>query len=206
MRNVRSDRSAVAIIRWYTNMISVAMIGRNEACTLRATLESVAPYAREIVFVDTGSTDSTPTIAAAYGARVSYFSWTDDFSAARNAALNNCTGRWVLTIDCDEVLIAGIAGKKFFEMLDQDSSAVAFMVPIHNVLQYDRRDTHFDVRLFRKESGIYFCNPIHESVTPSINRLFPNVELELSRFQSIITDIPHQRKMKKNWIVTIISS
>lgn len=153
------------------------MIGRNEACTLRATLESVAPYAREIVFVDTGSTDSTPTIAAAYGARVSYFSWTDDFSAARNAALNNCTGRWVLTIDCDEVLIAGIAGKKFFEMLDQDSSAVAFMVPIHNVLQYDRRDTHFDVRLFRKESGIYFCNPIHESVTPSINRLFPNVEL-----------------------------
>jgi len=163
-------------------MISVAVIGRNEAGTLGATLESVLPYASEIVFVDTGSTDATPMIAAAYGARVSNFNWTDDFSAARNAALKQCTGRWVLTIDCDEVLIAGDAIKNFFESLEYDSSAIAFMVPIHNVLQNNRRDMHFDIRFFRKESGIYFCNPIHESVTPSIHRLYPNAEFVTAAF------------------------
>jgi len=46
-------------------------------------LESVRDLARQIVVVDTGSTDWTRGIAARYGAEVYAFDWCDDFSAAR---------------------------------------------------------------------------------------------------------------------------
>jgi len=159
-------------------MLSVAMIGKNEESCITAALESVRQVASEIVFVDTGSSDQTKKIVEKIGGIVIDFPWVDDFSAARNAALQHCTGRWILSIDCDEELASGVAVDTFFESLERDSSSIAYMVPIHSVLHNNRRDTHLDIRLFRNGSGICFCNPIHESVTPSIHRLYPNVSVE----------------------------
>ena len=42
--------------------------------------------------VDTGSTDWTTSIAERFGAEIHKFEWCDDFSAARNAALERATG------------------------------------------------------------------------------------------------------------------
>jgi len=156
-------------------MLSVALIGRNEASNVARALESVRHYAAEIIFVDTGSTDSTKEIVAGYGAKIIDLLWADDFSAARNVALQQCAGQWILSIDCDEALVSNGDINKFFDSLKYDSESVAYAVPIHSVLQDDHRDTHVDVRLFRNRLGIVFCNPIHESVTPSIYRLYPNI-------------------------------
>ena len=46
------------------------MIVRDEESTLQRCLESARPFIDEIVVVDTGSTDATPRIARAAGARV----------------------------------------------------------------------------------------------------------------------------------------
>ena len=62
--------------------------------------------ANQIVVVDTGSTDRTVEIAKEFGAEVHSFTWSDDFSAARNAALEHATGDWVLALDADEELSA----------------------------------------------------------------------------------------------------
>ena len=64
-------------------------------------LASVAGSADEIIVVDTGSRDSTVAIAQKAGARVFHFPWVDDFAAARNAALEQTAGEWILWLDAD---------------------------------------------------------------------------------------------------------
>ena len=43
-------------------------------------------------------------IAKSIGAEICYFSWTNDFAAARNVALDRITSDWVLSMDADEAL------------------------------------------------------------------------------------------------------
>lgn len=85
-------------------LITLCMIVRNEAETLARCLRSVQGAADEIIVVDTGSTDSTPSIARSFGARIIRFPWTGDFAAARNAGLDVARGTWILVLDADEEL------------------------------------------------------------------------------------------------------
>ncbi len=84
--------------------VSLIMIVRNEEQNLPRCLESVRGLFDETIVVDTGSTDRTKEIAEAFGARVIEFAWIDDFAAARNVALANATGDYVLWLDADDVI------------------------------------------------------------------------------------------------------
>lgn len=86
--------------------LSIAIIAKNEEADIEKCLESIKG-ADEIIVVDTGSIDKTKEIAQKYTDKVYDFKWIDDFSAARNFALAKCTGDWVLSIDCDEILQEG---------------------------------------------------------------------------------------------------
>jgi glycosyltransferase involved in cell wall biosynthesis len=75
--------------------VSFALIVRNEEAKLPACLESIAGIADEIIVVDTGSTDRTKHVTAAFGAKVFEFPWIDDFAAARNECIRHVTGEWI---------------------------------------------------------------------------------------------------------------
>ena len=79
------------------------MIVRNEEAVLARCLESVKD-ADEIIIVDTGSVDRTKEIASIFTDNIYDFQWCDDFAKARNFALAQCTGDWVLSIDADELI------------------------------------------------------------------------------------------------------
>ena len=64
--------------------ISVCMIVKNEEKNLADCLNCLQDIADEIIIGDTGSTDSTKTIASKYTDKVYDFEWIDDFAAARN--------------------------------------------------------------------------------------------------------------------------
>ena len=76
--------------------LSLAMIAKNEARCLARCLRSVRALADEIIVTDTGSTDDTVKIASENGAKVAHFAWINDFAAARNFALAQATGEWIL--------------------------------------------------------------------------------------------------------------
>ncbi|HEX4349539.1 MAG TPA: glycosyltransferase family 2 protein [Verrucomicrobiae bacterium] len=82
--------------------LSLAMIVKNEARCLARCLRSVQGIADEIIVADTGSTDDTVKIAKEFGAKVPHFDWINDFAAARNFALAQTTGDWILVLDADE--------------------------------------------------------------------------------------------------------
>jgi glycosyltransferase involved in cell wall biosynthesis len=85
-------------------ILSLCVIARDEAANIQRCLRSAAGVADELVVVDTGSTDGTPELAAAEGARVHHFPWCDDFSAAYNHAFDHARGDWILYLDADEEL------------------------------------------------------------------------------------------------------
>ena len=85
-------------------LLSLSMIEKNEESMLPGCLESVKEVVDEIVIVDTGSSDRTKEIARSFGAKIIDFEWVNDFAAARNESLRNCTGEWILYLDADERL------------------------------------------------------------------------------------------------------
>lgn len=84
--------------------INLVMIVRNEERALERCLKSAAHLADHVIITDTGSRDRTRDIALGMGAQVWDYQWTDDFSAARNYALDHSDGDWNLVLDADEIL------------------------------------------------------------------------------------------------------
>jgi glycosyltransferase involved in cell wall biosynthesis len=87
--------------------VALVVIARDEAPRIGRLLRSVASWVDSMLVLDTGSTDDTPVVAAGCGARVAHAAWTDDFSAARNRALDLAGADWHLVLDADEWLISG---------------------------------------------------------------------------------------------------
>ena len=82
--------------------LALVMIARDEADSIARCLESAKPYVDDMIVLDTGSQDETISVAEKTGARVYRFTWVDDFSAARNAALDYSDSDWNLVLDADE--------------------------------------------------------------------------------------------------------
>lgn len=153
--------------------VSVAMIGRDESAVLQRALRSVAEIAREIIFVDTGSRDDTVSIAQEFGARIFHFEWRDDFASARNAALEQARGAWILSLDCDEELAPGEAPVEALMAGCSSAEARAFLVDIENMRLDGPPVVHSALRLFRNDPRIRFENPVHESVAESLYANWP---------------------------------
>jgi glycosyltransferase involved in cell wall biosynthesis len=92
--------------------LSVLVPVKNEAANLQDCLVSVS-FAREIVVVDSESTDDTPAIAEAAGAKVVQFVWNGKFPRKKNWALENVTWQheWVLIVDADERITPELQGE-----------------------------------------------------------------------------------------------
>lgn len=89
--------------------LSCSLIVRNAQQSLDRVLASVRLYVDELVVVDTGSTDDTIGVAGQYADRVETITWPESFAAARNKALELCTGEWVMYLDSDDELLNGAA-------------------------------------------------------------------------------------------------
>ncbi len=94
-----------------TPRISLCMIVKNEEKRLERALSWGEGILWEKIVVDTGSTDGTVALAEELGAKVSHFDWIDDFAAARNFALRQAKGDWILTLDADEWPVPETSGK-----------------------------------------------------------------------------------------------
>lgn len=148
--------------------LSACLIVKNEEQRLSQCLESVKSLADEIIVVDTGSSDRTVTIAKKFQARVSYFSWCDDFAKARNYAIAKAKGKWILIIDADEILEQSAIAVLQKVMQRNDCLAV-------NVLRSEigakQAPYSLILRLFRNHPAINFTGIYHESIDQSVAAL-----------------------------------
>jgi len=158
-----------------TPKLSLAMIARNEARCLARCLQSIRGVADEIIVTDTGSSDDTVKIAQKFGARVAHFDWIDDFAAARNHALAQATGDWVLVLDADEHASEALAKAiRTFIQGPPQIGRLKIVSDFNHNGQLQRSST-FVSRLFPR--GAKFAGRIHEQIASSLPRV--NVPGEL---------------------------
>jgi tetratricopeptide (TPR) repeat protein len=148
--------------------LSLAMIVKNEERTLARVLQDAAPFCDELVVVDTGSTDATIQIAEAMGARVEHFTWVDDFSAARNASFDACTGDWILWLDADDRIVPAVQDRlaSYKDSLLTDAlDAVYLPYRYHFADDGDVCTWEFPrERLIRRGAGLRWSGPVHEVI------------------------------------------
>ena len=156
--------------------LSLALIVKNESRCLARCLRSVQPIVHEIVVVDTGSTDDTLRIARDFNAHVSFFSWVNDFSAARNHSLAQTTRDWILVLDADEFASEALA-REIPEFI-RSRQAVGRLRIVSDFRQNGQtlRSQCFISRLFPR--GARFEGRIHEQLVSPLPR--ENLRGELS--------------------------
>jgi glycosyltransferase involved in cell wall biosynthesis/predicted SAM-dependent methyltransferase/tetratricopeptide (TPR) repeat protein len=148
-----------------TQNLSVCLIVKNEEKFLTQCLKSVREIAQQIIVVDTGSTDRTTEIAKEFGAEIYSHAWSDDFSAARNVALEHATGDWILVLDADEELPVSQHAKLHADV--KNPGLIAYRLPLVNSGQ-EHEGQSFVPRLFRNALGAYYHGRIHEQIFPSL--------------------------------------
>ncbi|MDX8336363.1 glycosyltransferase family 2 protein [Candidatus Cetobacterium colombiensis] len=147
--------------------ISVAMITFNEEKILKRTLESVKGIADEIVIVDSGSTDLTEEIAKEYNAKFHKESW-KGYGPQRNSAIEKCKGEWILNIDADEEISEELKDKILSIINDEQNKKEIFKINRLSVcfgkkLKHGGWGTSYAIRLFKKGSGLFNDNTVHEA-------------------------------------------
>lgn len=148
-----------------TTSISACLIVKDEEDCLPACLEALVDVVDEIVVYDTGSEDRTIEVARSFGATVILGFWDDNFARARNAALAECHGEWILWIDADEVLRT-CDGFHLRQMLAQTRPAIdAWSVAINNAVGAGASSNikHHATRLFRR-ARCEWAGRLHEQV------------------------------------------
>jgi glycosyltransferase involved in cell wall biosynthesis len=149
--------------------LSLAMIAKNEARCLARCLQSVRGLADEIIVADTGSTDDTVKIANQNGAKVIHFNWINDFATARNFALAQATGDWILVLDADEWASEKLA--KEIKNFVQGPSQIGRLKIVSDFRHngQTQQSSTFVSRLFPR--GAKFEGRIHEQIVSSLPRV-----------------------------------
>lgn len=153
--------------------ISICIIAKNEEKRINTFLSSIKnfmnTYPHEIIFVDTGSTDSTKMLASKYTKQVYDFTWINDFAAARNFSLEKASHDWVLILDCDEY-ITELDPLGFQQMIEQNPKGIG-MITRQNHYQMNEHDSIYtdQVERFFHKQYFHYEGIIHEQVVSLTN-------------------------------------
>lgn len=149
--------------------LSQCMIVKNEEKNIRRALSWGRELMCEQIVVDTGSTDRTVEIAEEMGAKIYHFVWCDDFSAAKNYAIEQATGDWIAFLDADEYFDEKSTAKLFAKIEEAEvmTSAGSPMYVIRSKMVDVKEGgktgviAHQD-RIFRNDPQLRYVNKIHE--------------------------------------------
>lgn len=146
--------------------ISQCMIVKNEEKNIGRALAWAKDIAYEQIVVDTGSTDRTVEIAESMGAKVYHFTWIDDFSAAKNYAIDLASGEWIAFLDADEYLSNEEAAKlpEFLTKVGRRFYGIAMSwLQMEDTGRIMAGGTQ--IRVFRNTPKLRYRNRVHETLS-----------------------------------------
>jgi len=150
--------------------LTATVITLNEASNIRDCLISLA-FADEILVVDSGSTDGTPDLARAAGARVIERDW-PGYADQKDFAAAQAAHDWILSIDADERVTPDLA-REIGRTLDEPGNRAGFRVPrlTYHLGRWIRTTDwypDYQLRLYDRRRACWTVTPrrlVHESVT-----------------------------------------
>ena len=155
--------------------ISLFIIAKNEGDKLADCINSAKAICSEIIVCDSGSTDNTASVAESLGAMVVQHDFIG-FADQKNFALSQCTGKWALSLDADEVLTKELSEE--IAAIPEDTEFNGY--DIHRVnyflggrMNHSGLNNEYILRLIRIGSGKYRDVLVHEGleISGKIGRL-----------------------------------
>lgn len=151
--------------------LTQCLIVKNEEQNLPRALNWGKNLFDELIVVDTGSNDGTVVLAEKLGAKVLHFEWIDDFSAARNFAISQCTGQWIFFLDADEYFedVDVPLLRPLLEKIDRQYVKVKGKKLWYNVIEtpwinVQNNNVSRQARIFRNVPCLRYVGEIHEQL------------------------------------------
>jgi glycosyltransferase involved in cell wall biosynthesis len=144
-------------------MLSVVLNVKNEEQMVAGCLESVK-WADEIVVVLNDSTDKTEEMVRKYTDKVFKIAG-QDFAKVKNLGLEKASGDWVLFIDADERITAGL--REEILQIMESSEKSAFAVSRKNIIfghevSYGPYKNDWVIRLVKRDKSKWWVGEVHE--------------------------------------------
>lgn len=194
--------------------ISACAIMKNEKSHVKAWLDNVRCFAQEIIVVDTGSTDGTNEfLAKQFDVKLISYEWQRDFAQAKNVALKEATGDWLIFTDADECFYNPENIIEYLEQLDKQYADIdVIFCPIDNIdADSNNEIINSDVvpRIIRNHVGIKYIGTVHEQLTKGsepwqdIKYIVAdrNLAIRHSGYSTKIIPFKHQRNYEILWQV-----
>lgn len=150
-------------------LLSIGIIFKNEIRCLERCLSSLQPLREavpcELVMADTGADDGSREVAERYADKLIDFPWINDFAAARNAVMDQCSGKWYMTVDCDEWLDGDIARLVKFLTTEKMFDFASLIIRNYKSAALEKGGMYSDFagcRIMRMSTGIRYEGAIHE--------------------------------------------
>jgi glycosyltransferase involved in cell wall biosynthesis len=158
--------SSIFSFSWPPMPLSVCIICFNEEHNIRRCLESVA-WADEIIVVDSMSEDRTVEIAQHYTDSVFQRPWMG-YQAQKEFALSKATNEWVLSVDADEEISAGLK-EEITAQIKQPNAKDGYRIPRLSFYQgrWIKHSGYYpdkQLRLFKRKRGRWIGERVHEKV------------------------------------------
>lgn len=146
--------------------LSVCLIVKDEEQVIERCLTCVSSFADEIIVADSGSADDTVDLARKFTEKVFNFKWQDDFSAARNFAIEKASCDYVMWLDADDV-ITDENCKKIINLLTGEPDFDVAFLPYAVAFDGDLPTfVYYRERIFRRSMNFRFKGAVHEAVEP----------------------------------------
>jgi len=185
--------------------LSQCMIVKNEEKKIEKALEWAKRVAIEQIVVDTGSTDRTIEIAERMGAKVFHFEWINDFSAAKNFAIEQASGNWIALLDADEYF-SPVDTQKLMVFLRRIMTDPHMKANFHVLncawVNVDEEGNPHSVqdqeRVFRNLPSLRYMGRIHERLNVAKENIFEVDEIEIIHTGYSQTALKETGKAERN--------
>lgn len=185
--------------------LSACVIIRNEEKNIATWLGSMKKLADEMIVVDTGSTDRSVEIAEQAGARIFYHAWQNDFAAAKNYALDQARGDWILFLDADEYFSPQTIDKVRPLLKEIEKSPKPIVGVICRLINIDKDQNNrftgaiFQLRILKNNANLRYEGNIHERIIcrqKSPHEMFVSSEIVI--FHTGYSSSIVQKKLERN--------
>ncbi len=150
-------------------LLSVAIATFNEQEFIGRCLDSVKNLADEIIIVDGQSTDRTVSIVDKYqNSKIISTNNKPMFHINKQLALDNCSGKWILQLDADEVVSPSLS-KEIKSTIQQDHSYDGYWLKRANYFlgRFLKKGGQYPdptLRLYKNKLASFPCKTVHEQV------------------------------------------
>ena len=151
--------------------VSCTIIAFNEADRIGRAIRSVEGLVDEVVVVDSGSTDGTPSLARRLGARVIERAW-PGYGPQKRFAEDQAVNDWILNLDADEWLSEALRQELTTLLARPIPQTRSFWMRVRLVYPNREAPAPFApytncLRLYNRRATRYADSLAHDSVPPT---------------------------------------